>query len=188
MDEYMASIKMFAGTFAPRGWMYCEGQLLPIAQYTALFSLLGTTYGGDGRTTFALPDLRGRVPVGPGHGPGLSDHRLGQKGGAETNTLTLANLPSHSHSLAPVSIKASPAQATEQIPGTNGAATIAAPVAAGRPAQGFNNEAPSVSLNAGSQSVSETGRTGSNLPVNNVQPYSCISFIICVQGIFPPRD
>ncbi|WP_317130654.1 phage tail protein [Echinicola soli] len=184
----MASIKMFAGTFAPRGWMYCEGQLLPISQYQALFSLLGTTYGGDGRTTFALPDLRGRVPVGPGHGPGLSDYRLGQKGGVETNTLMTTNLPSHGHSLAPVTIKASASQATEQIPGTNGANTIAAPMATGRPAQGFNSEAPSVSLNTGNQTVSETGLTGGSIPVNNIQPYTSISFIICVQGIFPPRD
>ena len=98
-EPFVAEIRIFAGNFAPRGWAYCNGQLLPISQNTALFSLLGTTYGGDGRSTFGLPDLRGRVPVHPGTGPGLTQRRLGEKGGAETNTMNInqiraKNLPS----------------------------------------------------------------------------------------------
>ena len=98
-EPFIGEIRMFAGNFAPRGWAFCDGQLLPISQNTALFSILGTTYGGDGRTTFGLPDLRGRVPVHAGRGPGLSDIRLGQKGGAETSTLTVANMPNHNHDI-----------------------------------------------------------------------------------------
>ena len=100
MEPLLGQIIMFGGNFAPRGWAFCDGQLLPIAQNTALSSILGTTYGGDGRTTFGLPDLRGRVPMGGGHGPGLSPRSLGQKGGNETTTLTVSNLPPHNHSAA----------------------------------------------------------------------------------------
>src|SRR5262245_26202423 len=96
-DPFIAEIKMFGGNFAPLGWATCDGQLLPISQYTALFSLLGTTYGGDGVTNFALPDLRGRVPMHPGQGPGLSPRTLGEKAGTETVTLTTAQLPAHNH-------------------------------------------------------------------------------------------
>ncbi|MGC4087610.1 MAG: tail fiber protein [Polyangiaceae bacterium] len=101
MEPFIGMIIVFAGNFAPRGWALCNGQLLPIAQNTALFSILGTTYGGDGRTTFALPDLRGRVPVHPGQGPGLSNYSLGQVSGTETVTLTTQNLPAHTHTFAP---------------------------------------------------------------------------------------
>ena len=97
MEPFIGQLMLFGGNFAPRGWAMCDGQLLPIAQYSALFSILGTTYGGDGRTTFALPDLRGRVPMGFGHGPGLSAHGLGSKGGEENVTLTTSQIPSHSH-------------------------------------------------------------------------------------------
>ncbi len=97
MEGTIGEIRLFAGNFAPRTWAFCNGQLLPIAQYQALFSILGTIYGGDGRTTFALPDLRGCVPIHPGNGPGLSDRRLGQRGGAETVALNQLNLPSHTH-------------------------------------------------------------------------------------------
>src|SRR5512136_2572601 len=96
-QPYVGEIRMFAGNFAPQGWMFCEGQLLPISQYDALFNLIGTTYGGDGINTFALPDLRGRVIVGPGQGSGLSNYVLGQQGGVETVTLTTNQIPQHSH-------------------------------------------------------------------------------------------
>jgi len=99
LEPFIAEIIMFGGNFAPRGWAFCDGQLLPIAQNQALFSILGTTYGGDGRTTFALPDLRGRTAIHPGTGPGLSNRRLGERGGAETNTLTLPQLPTHTHTI-----------------------------------------------------------------------------------------
>ncbi|MFY1113097.1 MAG: tail fiber protein, partial [Methanosarcinaceae archaeon] len=98
-EPFIGEIRMFAGNFAPRGWAFCDGQLLPISQNTALFSILGTTYGGDGRTTFGLPDLRGRVPVHAGSGPGLSTVRLGDTGGAETVTLSQAQMPSHNHTI-----------------------------------------------------------------------------------------
>src|SRR5680860_143283 len=101
MDPFLAQIIMFGGNFAPRGWAFCEGQLLAISQYTAVFSLLGTTYGGDGRTTFGLPDFRGRVPMHHGTGPGLPTVRLGEKGGSPTTTLGLQNLPSHTHTVSP---------------------------------------------------------------------------------------
>ena len=97
MEEYIGTVKPFAFGFTPRGWLACEGQLLSIAQFTTLFSLLGTTYGGDGRTTFGLPDLRGHAPIGDGRGPGLTDRRMGQKGGSETNTLNVAQMASHNH-------------------------------------------------------------------------------------------
>ena len=97
MDPMLASIMIFAGNFAPRGWAFCDGQLLAISANSALFSLLGTTYGGDGRTTFGLPDLRGRAAIGPRHGPGLSNYALGQRGGVETVTLNITQIPSHTH-------------------------------------------------------------------------------------------
>src|SRR5687767_4324920 len=99
MDEFIGIVKIFAGNFAPRGWMFCQGQLLSIAQNTALFSILGTTYGGNGQTTFALPDLRGRVPVGVGQGPGLPSMSLGEMSGATSATMTIQNMPAHTHAL-----------------------------------------------------------------------------------------
>ncbi|WP_200978005.1 phage tail protein [Echinicola sp. 20G] len=187
MEELIGVIKIFAGNFAPRGYMLCEGQLLPIAQYSALFSILGTTYGGDGRTTFALPDLRGRAPIGTGYGPGLSDRRLGAKGGSETTTLNVTNIPSHNHSVIS-HVKASSQNATEQVPGTNGANTLAAPMAGGRAAQGYNNQSPDVDLNVSGGTPPLTSNTGGNIPFNNMQPFLAINYIICVQGIFPSRS
>lgn len=108
-EPFIAEIRIFAGNFAPRGWAFCDGQLLPIAQNTALFSLIGTTYGGDGRTTTALPNLQGRAPMHPGRGPGLTSRRLGQKGGVETVTLTEAQMSSHNHTLVELSVGAVPA-------------------------------------------------------------------------------
>ena len=107
-EPFIAEIRIFAGNFAPRGWAFCNGQLLPIAQNTALFSLTGTTYGGDGRSTFGLPDLRGRAPLHPGRGPGLTDRRLGEKGGAATVTLTEAQMPAHGHGTFPPFTLATP--------------------------------------------------------------------------------
>ncbi|MFC4872779.1 phage tail protein [Negadavirga shengliensis] len=187
MDEFIGVIKLFAGNFAPRGWMFCQGQLLPISQNQALFAILGTTYGGNGTTTFALPDLRGRVPIGTGVGPGLPDYREGQMGGSAANTLTVNNLPPHNHSVSP-EVKASSKNATEQVPGTNGANTLAAPLASGRPAQAYNNEAPDVALNTTGGMAEVTGNTGGGTPVNNMPPYLGLNYIICLQGIFPPRE
>ena len=187
MEPFIGQIMMFGGNFAPRGWMTCEGQILPISQYTALFSLLGTTYGGDGRTTFALPDLRGRAPIGMDQGPGLSLRRLGEKGGAENTTLNVTNIPSHNHSIAPTPVKASSQNATEQVPGTNGATTLASPIASGRPAAIYNAQSPDISLNTSSGSAQSTGNTGGNIPFNNMQPYIAMNYIIAIVGIFPSR-
>src|SRR5262245_60083892 len=117
-DPFVAEIRLFAGNFAPRGWAFCNGQLLPISQNTALFSLLGTNYGGDGRSSFALPDLQGRVPLHAGNGPGLSSRHLGEAGGDDTITLTDAQMPAHSHSLR-LTPRASSGKASERDPSSN---------------------------------------------------------------------
>lgn len=173
MDPFLGEILMFAGNFAPRGWALCDGQLLPISQYSALFSILGTTYGGDGRTTFALPDLRGRTPVHAGNGPGLSDRRLGTKGGSETNVLNSAQLPSHSHGLYASSngpdVK-NPGGAFLPTPGRSGEDTYAASVGTATPMG------------------TSIGNTGANHPVNNMQPFTTVNYIIALQGVFPSRS
>ena len=170
-EPFVGEIRMFAGNFAPRGWAFCDGQLLAVSQNDALFSLLGTIYGGDGRTTFGLPDLRGRIPIHAGHGPGLSERRLGAKGGSETETLTVNQLPSHGHPLT----------------GSNAAATTTDPVG-NAPAQGladYLNPRPPPALQMSNQALSNTG--GSQ-PHTNMMPYLCVSFIIALFGIYPSRS
>lgn len=174
-EPFIGQIVMFGGNFAPRGWALCDGQLLPISQYSALFSILGTTYGGDGRTTFALPDLRGRVSIHAGDGPGLSDYSLGQKGGAETNTLTTSNLPAHSHSLAIYDSEGdSNAGSGKTLAGTGG----------GVPPTGTWTSSPP-DATASTRSI---GNTGGGLPVGNIQPYLTVNYIIALQGVFPSRS
>ena len=168
-DTLLGEISMFAGNFAPRGWALCNGQFLSISQNSALFSILGTTYGGDGRTTFALPDLRGRVPVGPGRGPGLSDYRLGQRGGSENNVLSVANMPAHTHS---VSLGAKEEGNTDD---PNGA------FVAGNGMTSFGTTSDITLASA------TTASEGAGQSVNNRQPFLAISFIIALQGIFPSR-
>ncbi|MEJ2321429.1 MAG: tail fiber protein [Gammaproteobacteria bacterium] len=174
-EPFIAQVMMFGGNFAPRGWAFCDGQLLPISQNTALFSLVGTTYGGDGRTTFALPDLRGRVAIHPGRGPGLSDRRLGQRSGAETNTLTVAEMPNHHHGGG--SLLVSNQAGEEATP--QGGATL------GGGAPIYNAEPPNTTLNAGSIAVNSEG--GSQ-PVNNMQPFLAVNYIIALTGIYPSRS
>lgn len=165
---YIGEIKMFAGNFAPQGWAICSGQLLSIAQNTALFSILGTTYGGNGQTTFALPDLRGRVPVGMGQGPGLSSYMLGQAAGSETITLLTSNLPAHSHPVL-----------AEVTPGTTASPANAYLANTGAVDREF---AATNSITMGN-----TGSVGNNIPVDNIQPYVTINFIIALQGIYPSQ-
>jgi len=165
---------MFGGNFAPRGWAFCDGQLLPISQYDALFSILGTTYGGDGRTTFALPDLRGRVNVGPGNGPGLTPYHIGNKGGSPTTTLLTNNLPPHSHQLT-----TSDGPATQPT-GTGGFF----PSNSGRGGASLYASAAGTPQSMGATTVD----TGAGAPINNMQPYTCISFIIALQGVYPSRS
>ena len=172
MDPILGSILLFAGNFEPLGWAFCNGQLLSIAQDTALFSLLGTTYGGDGQTNFALPDLRGRVPIHFGQGPGLSNYDLGQSGGAENTTLTLNNLPPHNHSLNAVSEAGSTSAPAGAYLGNTGALD-----------KEYNTTGTVVTMNAGA-----IGATGQSQPFDNLPPYLAINYVIALQGIFPSRN
>lgn len=169
-EPFVGEIRMFAGNFAPRGWAFCDGQLLAVSQNDALFSLLGTIYGGDGRTTFGLPDVRGRVPIHQGSGPGLSQRRLGAKGGAENVTLTTNQIPSHSHNFH-VNTQA----ATTPNPAGN--------VAADSPDDNYNSETIETSFNSGV--VANTGGSRSH---TNLMPTLCINFIIALVGIYPSRS
>lgn len=170
-DPFVAEIRIFAGNFAPTGWAQCNGQLLPISQNTALFSLLGTFYGGDGKSTFALPNLEGSFPIHQGQGPGLSDYSLGQQGGTDFVTLLTTEMPAHNHVAMGVG-----GQANQQLPSANSWATTAQ-----RP-----YIAPaSVNGQMGPFSLSVTG---GSLPHNNLQPYLVLNFIIAMQGVFPPRS
>ena len=174
-EPFVAEIRIFAGNFAPRGWAFCNGQLLPIAQNTALFSLIGTTYGGDGRSTTALPNLQGRAPMHPGRGPGLTSRRLGQRGGVERVTLTEAQMPNHTHTL-----RASSADTDEE----------GEPVAAGNVTGVVTGTtriyAPAASLTA--MSSSALPNTGGSQSHNNLQPFSTLNFIIALVGLYPSRS
>jgi microcystin-dependent protein len=182
MEQYIGQIMMFGGNFAPRGWAFCQGQLLAIAQYQALFSILGTQYGGDGRTTFALPDLRGRAPVHPGQGAGLSSIRIGQTGGAEQVSLTVPNLPSHNHGGTglTVSLGCNEDDGNSDEPtGKNiGIAQSGTP---------YNAEPNTASFGGGTVSGS-TAPAGGNQPFNVRNPFTGINYIIALDGIFPPRN
>lgn len=179
MEFYLGQIVMGGWNFAPRGTAFCNGQLLAINQNQALFSLLGTTYGGDGRTTFALPDLRGRVPVHFGQGPGLSDFSLGQKGGTQTNVLNTNQLPSHNHAFAgEVSVPVSSEDANQDEAEGNFLAN----------GTFYHNQADAV-YGSGPIPVQGTvGNNGANSPVNNMQPFLAINYVIALQGIFPSRN
>jgi len=170
-EPFIGEIRMFAGNFAPVGWALCDGQLLPISGNEALFSLLGTTYGGDGQATFGLPDLRGRIPVHMGTGPGLSNRILGERSGAETITLTSGQLPAHSHHFIGTDELANTPNATRAV------------VAKSTTADVYINEAPSVSLAAAAVSSSGGGQSHDNL-----MPSLCVSFIIAMFGVYPPRN
>jgi microcystin-dependent protein len=171
-DPFVAEIRIFPFNFPPKGWAFCNGQLLPLSQNTALFSLLGTTYGGDGKSTFALPDMQGNAPMHPGQGPGLSDRFLGETGGVETVTLQQGELPAHPHVMRDHDIDLGD----------------------------LNAPAPTRSLAKSANSTIYTGATnlvamapqaltlaGSDQPHNNMMPYLTLSFCIALQGVFPPR-
>jgi microcystin-dependent protein len=174
MEVFLGTIMAFGGNFAPRGWAFCNGQLLSIAQNTALFSILGTTYGGDGRTTFALPDLRGRVAVGMGSGPGLSPVVEGQTGGTETVTLQGTQIPAHSHTVAA-------STAAGSVPPSNAFAAV--PV----DSQGGVGAGYAASANT-TLNPATIGGGGGNQPHENRQPYLGVNYIIALQGIFPSRN
>lgn len=176
-ESYIGSISMFAGDFAPKGWALCKGQLLPVAQYQALFSILGTIYGGDGRTTFALPNLCGRVPLGPGNGPGLTPRTIGESSGAETVTLLPTQIPPHSHL-----IQATTNAASTNNPNGNFLATTT-DSSGGTTIDSYANAGANTTLNPQSISV-----VGGGQPHENMQPYLAINFIICLEGVYPSRN
>lgn len=157
-DAFIGEIMLFGGNFAPNGWLSCEGQLLPISEYDALFSLLGTTYGGNGQTTFALPDLRSRIPIGAGQGPGLSNFSLGQNGGTETTTITASQMPTYGQNVAIAKNRAVGTATTGVVEGRiDGTKTL-------------------------------TTTSGGNQPVSNLPPFSCIKYCISVYGVYPSRS
>ena len=167
-EPFIAEIRIFAGNFAPRGWAFCDGQLLPISQNTALFSLIGTTYGGDGRSTTALPNLQGRAPMHPGRGPGLTARRLGEHVGVETVTLTEAQLPNHNHTL----------MGTDEDPEeTSPVGQVLAPT------QAYRTTGTSVAM-----ADSALPSTGGSQAHNNMQPYLTLNFIIALVGLYPSRS
>lgn len=171
-DPFVAEIRIYPFNFAPRGWAFCNGQLLPISQNTALFSLLGTTYGGNGQSTFALPDLQGCAPMHPGQGPGLSLHDLGETGGSETVTLLESEIPAHAHTL-----QANSNTASLNAPGADRALA--------RSSGGFAyQQSPASPVNLSPQTLTPAG---GNLPHNNLMPYLTLNFCIALQGVFPPR-
>jgi len=176
MEPFIAEIIMFGGNFAPRGWAFCDGQLLAIAQNQALFSILGTTYGGDGRVTFALPDLRGRVPMHAGNGPGLSSRRLGERGGLEAVILVEGQIPSHDHP-ATAAVAVSTAAGGEVSPGGQFIASHAG---------AFNEDATAAQSLAGASATVQNAGGGQSH--DNIQPYNTINFIIALQGTFPSRS
>ncbi|WP_204344193.1 phage tail protein [Psychroserpens algicola] len=182
MNPFIAQIIMFAGNFAPRGWAFCNGQLLPISQNQALFSLIGTTYGGDGRTTFALPDLRGRTPKGVGDGAGLQAVTWGEKGGKEETLITVANMPSHSHDGSSLSLTLSCNEDdgdNDEPSGRNiGIAGSGTP---------YNSAANDATFGGGTVS-GNTGPQGNGQSVDIQNPFLGINYIIALQGVFPPRS
>lgn len=169
-DPFVAEIRIFPFNFAPKGWAWCDGQLLPLSQNTALFSLLGTTYGGNGKSNFALPDLQGRAPMHPGQGPGLSLHDLGETGGSDTVTLLESEVPVHNHVL-----NASLADASERTPGGN--------LPASAVGVGLYVNQPGTAPMADSA----LAPAGGDAPHNNLMPYLTFYFCIALQGVFPPR-
>jgi len=170
-DPFVAEIRIFPFNFAPKGWAWCNGQLMPLSQNTALFALLGTTYGGDGKSTFALPNLQGCSPMQPGQGPGLSLRDLGESGGSETVTLFESEIPAHSHALLADTLD--PADTNAVSPNASFALSTGGTLYQDAP----NADAAAVALTA----------AGGNTPHNNMMPYLTVNFCIALQGIFPPR-
>jgi len=169
MNPYLGEIRIFAGNFAPQGWALCNGQLLPISNNAALFSLLGTYYGGDGVSTFALPNLQSRVPVGQGQGPKLSPYVLGQQGGTENVTLTAQQMPQHNHTMGTLSSAGTAARPNANLLAQSTAGNVYGP-------------APS---DGSSLNTAAIGSAGSSHPHANIQPYLALTFIIALQGVYP---
>ncbi len=171
MDPFVAEIRIFPFNFAPRGWAFCDGQILPISQNTALFSLLGTTYGGDGRSNFALPNMQGNAPMHPGQGPGLSLHDLGETGGSDTVTLLESEMPNHSHAWMASKADGIDTNANNELLSKG---------------IGIGQYAPAGSLTQ--LDPNAITPAGGDQPHNNLQPYLTLNFCIALQGVFPPRS
>ncbi len=171
-DPFIGQIMLFAGNFAPNNWALCNGQIMSIAQNTALFAILGTTYGGDGITTFGLPNLQSRVAIHPGQGPGLSPYALGQVGGEETHTLQVSEIPMHAHV---VTVGTTAADASVSSPGGNILASS-------------SSFAPASAADGSALGGVSCGPAGQSQPHNNIQPYLCLNYIIALVGIFPSRN
>ena len=172
-EPFIAEIKIFGGNFAPRSWAFCDGQILPISQNTALFSLVGTTYGGDGRSTLGLPNLKGRAPMHPGRGPGLTNRRLGEIGGGEAVTLTAGQMPSHSHA---------PLRASDAAPDSK---TVGNTMYLGTLPKGA---AYHTAENLVPMSESALAPAGGSQGHNNMQPYINVNFVIALEGLYPSRS
>lgn len=190
-DPFIGQIVMFGGNFAPRNWAFCNGQLLAISSNTALFSILGTIYGGDGRTTFALPDLRGRVAVSSGTGPGLPNFQLGSRGGTPEVTLNSLEIPAHNHSATATANSVATMRA-ESRPG-NATDPTGLMLASGSSIFRRNVASEDVAMDAAMVSVDtnvnvQTGLTGGNRPHTNLQPFQTVNYIIALFGVFPSRN
>jgi microcystin-dependent protein len=174
MDPYIGEVRLFAGNFAPSGWALCWGQLISISQNTALFSILGTFYGGNGTTTFALPDLRGRMPLGQGQGPGLANMVIGEAAGTETANMLLSNMPGHTHF---VNVNGDTNGMSQTVTNTylNGKTASGEPVVSGVSA-------------LTTLSPATVGVTGGNQPFGILPPFTCLNYIIALQGVFPSRN
>lgn len=172
-SPFLGEIKMFGGNFAIRGYAFCSGQILPISQNEALFSLLGTTYGGNGQTTFALPDMRGRLPIHQGSLQGGSTYVMGQLAGSETVTLLTQQLPAHTHDVSGSSASGAVATPNNEFWAADPTASVA----------NFSDAAPDGTMNPAAISM-----TGGSQPHSNIQPYLCINFLIALEGIYPPRN
>lgn len=171
-EPFVGEIRMFAGNFAPSGWAMCDGQLLAISQNDALFSLFGTIYGGDGRTTFGLPDLRGRIPIHAGNGPGLSPRRLGATGGAESETLTVAQLPAHTHAVRGADDTDVSTDPAGRVPGHPIKNAYRAPLG----------------TSPGPMHPAAVTNVGGSQPHTNLQPFLCVNYIVSLFGIYPSRQ
>ncbi len=192
MEGTIGEIRMFAGNFAPRSWAFCNGQLLSIAQNTALFSILGTTYGGNGQTTFALPNFNGRTAVGTGTGQGLANVDLGQMAGTNNVTLTIANLPAHTHpATATVTGNVSPKALADSGLGDDPSNNYPAISSGSEKMYSSSTQTPDATMGASPISATAqvtVGVTGSSQPVNVTNPYLGMNYIICLEGIFPSRS
>jgi microcystin-dependent protein len=180
-NPFIGELRLFGGNFAPIGWAFCQGQLLPIDQNDALYALIGTTFGGDGITTFGLPDLQGRVVIGQGQGPGLSSYVVGQKSGTETVTLTTGQLPSHNHTLTAYNTPATTASPAGGVPATTGKSV---------PNQANNSlfYASASVPNATTFPADTIQNSGGNQPHENMAPFLVINYIIALEGVFPSRN